>query len=68
MRSMLKGTALLMVGVVVVTNCANTYNVRAEATTCTETRRTCVAECDSVGVVAAVLAVLVPLSHYGVRG
>ena len=53
MRSLLKGTALLLVGVVVVTNCANTYNVRAEATTCTETRRSCVAQCDTEGCVAA---------------
>ncbi len=53
MRSLLKGTALLMVGVVVVTNCANTYNVRAEAATCTETRRSCVAKCDTGACVAA---------------
>ena len=53
MRSLLKGTALLMVGVVVVTNCANTYNVRAEAATCTETRRSCVAECATEACVAA---------------
>ena len=46
MRTLLKGTALLL-GIVVVASCASTYNIRAETTTCTETRRACVAGCDT---------------------
>ena len=49
---LLRGTALLLVGIVMA-NCANTYNVRAETDVCTETRRACMADCDTEACVAA---------------
>ncbi len=51
-RTLLRGIALL-VGIIVVTNCASTYDVRAETDACTEARRSCAAECDTDACVAA---------------
>ena len=47
-------TAILAVlSVVLLANCASTYNVRAETDACTETRRACIAACDTEACVAA---------------
>ena len=47
-------TAILgVLSVVLLANCASTYNVRAETDVCAETRRACKAACDTEACVAA---------------
>ena len=45
-----------ILAVVLLANCASTYNVRSETDICTETRRACVAECDTEACTAACIA------------